>query len=120
MRPLVPPHLRASGDASLAGGGDSFASCRRRAAVTLSDADADECRRLLGLPPAGAPLAPPAPRDLDLESFRAIFPATHARARPLVVEPPEPERLVPAAVAGPGAVVRPRRPAVQPRRFRED
>ena len=120
VRPLVPPHLRASGDASLAGGGDSFASCRRRAAVTLSDADADECRRLLGLPPAGAPLAPPAPRDLDLESFRAIFPATHARARPLVVEPPEPERLVPAAVAGPGAVVRPRRPAVQPRRFRED
>ena len=124
VRPLVPPHLRASGDASLAGGGDSFASCRRRAAVTLSDADADECRRLLGLPPAGAPLAPPAPRDLDLESFRAIFPATatgkHARARPLVVEPPEPERLVPAAVAVPGAVVRPRRPAVQPRRFRED
>ena len=124
VRPRVPPHLRASGDASLAGGGDSFASCRRRAAVTLSDADADECRRLLGLPPAAAPLAPPAPRDLDLESFRAIFPSTatgkHARARPLVVEPPEPERLVPAAVAGPGAVVRPRRPAVQPRRFREE
>ena len=101
----------------------TWAAPRRYVTITANRARALAFAQKLGLPPLGARRAPPATTRLDLESWRDIFPST-ARERategPLVVEPPEPERLVPAAVAGPGAVVRPRRPAVQPRRFRED
>ena len=122
VAPALPPHWRASGDASLANMG-TWAAPRRYVTITVNRARALAFAQKLGLPPLGARRAPPATTRLDLESWRDIFPSTareHATEGPLVVEPPEPERLVPAVLAGPGAVVRPRRPPIQPRRFRED
>ena len=121
VAPALPPHWRASGDASLANMGTWAAAALRHhyreprpSARLRPKARSTPARR-----------APRAARD-DTAGSRVVArhlpadPRERATEGPLVVEPPEPARLVPAVLAGPGAVVRPRRPPVQPRRFREE